>query len=185
MPVSCRVRSGREVAVVDRAALELERADAPADRLRGGAAAPGAGSPPSFDQLAVPSGLTTSRTVASETEIVSTSETSKMLGPGNAQAQPADRDEGLVAEPGRLRDREPADVDGGRREEPEAERLDRRRQPRGVLDPARDHPARERRARADPQDGEGRQRDERDGGRDACVASFERHPGFYLSGRRR
>ena len=93
---------------------------------------------------------------------------------------------GSVAEPGRLRDREPADVDRRRREEADAEGLDRGRQARGVLDPARDHPARERRARADPQDGEGRQRDERDGGRNACVASWSRGtPEFYLSGRRR
>src|SRR5688572_15419173 len=47
-----------------------------------GSAAPGTGSPPSFDQFAVPSGFTTSRTVASETEIVSTSETLKMSDQG-------------------------------------------------------------------------------------------------------
>ena len=67
----------------------------------------------------------------------------------------------------------------------DAEGPDRCRQACRVFDPARDHPARERRAGADPQDGEGRQRDERDGGRNAYVASGEGHTGFYLSGRRR
>ena len=54
---------------------------------------PGTGSPPSFDQFAVPSGFTTSRTVASETEIVSTSEMLKISDQGMRRRSCADRHE--------------------------------------------------------------------------------------------
>jgi hypothetical protein len=164
-PGQLSLRSGREVAVIDRAALEFERADAPAGggfgrRVRAGCRLtaeprPVGGSVWIEDQ---PHAGVRRRNLVHVRRV-------EDAGPGNADAQLADRDERRLAEPRRLRDREPPDVDRRRREEAEAEGFDRRGQPGGVLDPPGDHPARKRGAGADPQHGEGRQRDERYDGR--------------------